>query len=255
MKEFRHYLMALDIKSRQVIAECRDERFSRKILIFESDDWGAIRVPSVDVHDSLVQCGYDLDSRPYEHLDGLECDKDIAELINVLTSFKDKQGNHPIFTLNYLSANPDFDEIKRNDFKFYYWESIDTTYRHYDSSANVIELVKEGVKKGVFEVEFHGREHFDITKWLNELQINNEDILKAFSYNMCGIFPKDNPAYGNKYLVALNADDSVVHRSIEEGIREFNRIWGHSPKSFIAPCYTWNRNAEEVLAMMGIKII
>lgn len=255
MKKIRHYFTALDIKLHQAIAEFRDSQLSRRIVIFESDDWGAIRVPSAKVHDSLVKCGYDLDRRPYEHLDGLECDQDVAELMKVLTSFKDNQGNHPIFTLNYLSANPDFDEIRRNDFKSYDWEPIDTTYRHYDSSANVIDLVKEGIKEGVFEVEFHGREHFDITKWLKDLQINNEDVLNAFSYNMCGIFPKDNPAYGNKYLVALNADDSFIRRSLEEGIREFIRIWGYNPKSFIAPCYTWNRNVEEVLAKMGIRII
>ncbi len=170
MKTVRHYLSAASTILRQQIAQHRDKSFGvRKILIFESDDWGSIRVPSKAVHDQLIELGYALDSRPYERFDGLESDSDVRELSELLCSFRDRHGNHPIFTLNYLSANPDFDQIEESNFREYHWQPIDKTYTDYDGSANVIDTVKFGVGKGCFALGFHGREHFATHQWLNEL--------------------------------------------------------------------------------------
>lgn len=255
MKSICHYLSAASLKLRQTIAQRCDKRLNRKVIIFESDDWGAIRIPSTEVHDKLVSEGYELDSRPYEHLDGLERDNDVERLTDVLSSFTDSRDKHPIMTLNYLSANPDFDKIRESNFKNYFWEPIDITYQKYNSSLQVMDLVKNGIRKGIFEVQFHGREHFDIPKWLHALQVGNEDILTAFSHRICGIFPKDNPNLGNKYMVALKANDIFINKAFNEGITEFERIWKYKPQSFIAPCYTWSKQIEPLLLALGIKII
>lgn len=255
MKSVNYYFSALSSLLNQRIAERKDVKFGRKIVIFESDDWGAIRVPSSKVHDELIAKGYNLDNRPYERFDGLERDKDIEALTQTLVQFSDRRGNHPILTLNYLSVNPDFDKIRASNYQSYNWEPIDITYREYESSARVIQLVKEGIGKGVFEVQFHGREHFDIPKWLEALQLGNIDIHTAFDYKMCGIFPKTNPAYGNKYMVALKADAEYLMDVINQGITEFTRIWGNGPRSFIAPCYTWDSALEATLKDNGITVI
>ena len=255
MKSMGYYYSAIILRLQQLIAESKDERFHRKVIVFESDDWGAIRVPSSEVHDLLVAEGYNLDVRPYEHLDGLEQDNDVVKLAQMLASFTDTKGHHPRLTLNYLSANPDFEKIREANFKEYHWEPIDDTYANYESSGNVIYLVKDGIRNGVFEVQFHGREHFDIPMWLHALQTGDKDILTAYSHGMCGIFPKDCPSRGNKYMVALKAEDAFTHEAIEEGISEFSRIWGRRPESFIAPCYTWHKNHEHCLAKNGIRVI
>lgn len=255
MKSINYYFSAISSLLNQRIAESRDAKSGRKVVIFESDDWGAIRVPSSKVHDELIAKGYNLDSRPYERFDGLEQDRDIEALIKTLSQFSDRRGNHPILTLNYLSVNPDFDKIRANNFQSYDWEPIDITYREYESSASVIELVKNGIGKGVFEVQFHGREHFDIPKWLEALRLGDSDIHTAFNYKMCGIFPKNNPAYGNKYMVALKADTEYLMDVINQGVTEFTRIWGHRPQSFIAPCYTWDTAIESTLNGNGIRMI
>ena len=46
MKSLSYFLNAANIRFRQSMAEWQDNKFKRKIVIFESDDWGAIRVPS-----------------------------------------------------------------------------------------------------------------------------------------------------------------------------------------------------------------
>lgn len=255
MKSISYYFDAVNIRLQQNFAKLRDYQFNRKYLIFESDDWGAIRVPSKKIHDYLINLGYDLDSRPYECLDGLECNQDVENLKDLLMRFKDKKGKHPVFTLNYLSANPDFDKINNSKYNSYYWEPIDITYQKYENAENVINLIKEGIAKGVFEIEFHGREHFNIPKWLLALQRGNVDVLTAFNNRMCGIFPKNNPQEGNKYMIALEAENSYIEKFIQEGILEFKRIWGCNPRSFIAPCYTWDRAVEQILSKAGINII
>ncbi len=255
MKTIGHYLSSLSLILKQSIAECKDIRLGRKIIIIESDDWGAIRVPSTETYNALKSLGYDLDCRPYEHFDGLESDEDVKALAETLFQVSDRYGHHPIFTLNYLTANPAFEKIRASNFKSYYWEPIDNTYKQYRSSGHVIELVKRGIENGVFEVEFHGREHFDIPMWLQALQEEDKDVHTAFRHGMCGIFPKDNPSRGNKYMVALKGDNEYLTEVINQGNAEFMRIWGYTPKSFIAPCYTWSPEAETILAKTGIKII
>lgn len=255
MKTNSSLFKSVDNRLRRLIAESRDLRVrDRKIVVFESDDWGAIRVPSKDVHDTLIELGYDLDSRPYERFDGLERDEDVVNLANLLKRFTDTKGNHPIFTLNYLSGNPCFEAIGSNGFKAYQWESIEKTYKTYNGGERVIEIVKQGEKDGVFDVQFHGREHFDVEAWMEALRKGDEDVMTAFEYGMCGIFPKTNPSIGNKYMIAFKklSDSRSILR---EGYDEFCRIWGKKPKSFIAPCYTWPNEMEDELFQLNIEVI
>lgn len=231
----------------------------RHILIIESDDWGSIRVPSRQVYDALISEGYAMDSRPYERYDCLESNDDIDELQDVLLRFMDKNGNHPVITMNYLSANPDFEQIENGGFKQYYYETINKTYQRNEGSKAVIDLVKQGIRNGVFFPQCHGREHFNIPLWMNSLQEGDKDVLKAFKYAMCGIFPKANPSEGNKYMATFRVNNEkylgMYNEIVSESLKLFKEIWGFSSKSFIAPCYTWHDEMEKILYQGGVRII
>lgn len=241
------------------VNEKRDKKVSRHIVVIESDDWGAIRVPSRKVYDALMTEGYAMDKRPYERYDCLEADEDVKSLSEVLLKYRDKNGNHPIFTLNYLSANPDFQRIKEIDYKEYLYEDILCTYRRYSHSNNVFQLVNEGIKAGVFMPQCHGREHFNVCEWLKALQTWDVDVLTAFKYGMCGIFPKAKPSKGNQYMVALRSHDSksqqYVCNAVAQSLIMFREIWGFESRSFIAPCYTWNDKIEDTLYSHGVKLV
>jgi len=116
----------------------KDFRTNRHIVVFESDDWGAIRVPSRQVWEQLLAEGYSMDKRPYERYDTLETNEDVEALFDVLQQYKDSKGNHPIITANYLSQNPNFDAIRENGFTEYVGESIIDTYKSYPSSTGAI---------------------------------------------------------------------------------------------------------------------
>ncbi|MBK8547870.1 MAG: hypothetical protein IPL63_10985 [Saprospiraceae bacterium] len=83
----------------------------RKIVVFESDDWGSIRMPSQKVYDSLVSKGVRLDSQGgylFNKFDTLADEDDLTALFEVLQSVKDKNGNPAVFTTVCVAANPDF---------------------------------------------------------------------------------------------------------------------------------------------------
>ena len=236
-----------------------DKCTTRHIVVIESDDWGSIRVPSKKVWNALMSEGYAMDTRPYERYDCLESDEDVEALTEVLLKYKDFMGNHPIFTLNYLSANPDFKQIKKDSYKKYSFVTIEDTYQESISSSNVLNLIRNGINEGIFKPQCHGREHFNVLEWLAALQHGDKDVLIAFQYGMCGIFPKSNPIRGNKYMVALKSVDKksqqYVCDIVAQSLEMFNNVWGYRSRTFIAPCYTWNDKIEKVLRDNGVELL
>lgn len=259
MKTPKSIYKSLECRVKSAIYARKDFRTSRHIVVFESDDWGSIRMSNKAAWNALLQKGYAVDKRPYERFDTLESPQDMEALFEVLRKHTDSQGRHPVITANMLMANPDFDKIRKNNFQEYYYESITDTYNRYFGSNQVLDLMKQGHAEGLFMPQSHGREHFNIAEWIKALQRGDEDVMKAFDYGMCGIAPKAHPEVGNQFMVALRATDEnsqkVVDESVKEGLELFNALWGFSSKTFVAPCYAWNGRIEKVLAEHGVQLI
>lgn len=249
------------IKNRINNAYCqyKDFRTSRHIIVFESDDWGSIRMPRKKDWNELLNVGYAVDKRPYERFDTLESVEDLEALFEILSKYKDCKGNHPVITANMLMANPNFECIKESGYQEYYYEPIATTYERYFGNAKVLELMRQGYECGVFVPQSHGREHFNVAQWMKGLKEGNEDLLTAFKYGMCGIAPKAHPEQGNKMMVALRANDEREQKQIDniikEGLQMFEQLWGFKSKTFVAPCYVWNKDIEKVLAANDVELI
>ena len=91
---------------------------NRKIVVFESDDWGSIRMPSKLAYSNLLKKGIGVDKSLYDTLDSLEKKEDLEALFTVL---QDNKSDHslPIFTFNTVIQNPDFYKIKENNILYY----------------------------------------------------------------------------------------------------------------------------------------
>ena len=237
----------------------RDFRTDRHIVVFESDDWGSIRMSNKKDWNELLRMGYAVDKRPYERFDTLESPEDLEALFQVLYKYKDSNGNHPIITANMLMANPDFEKIKNSGFQKYYYEPIAKTYERYFGDTKVMKLMKQGLEAGIFMPQCHGREHFNVAQWMKGLQDGNEDLLTAFKYGICGIAPKASPEKGNQLMKALCAVNDEEQKDIDcivaEGMGMFDDLWGFKSKTFVAPCYCWNEDTEKVLATCGVRLI
>ena len=117
-------------KLKKMYINTRGFHTKRKLVVFESDDWGSIRMPSKDVFEHLKSLGDHPDKDAFLSNDCLENESDLQALYNVLSSVYDSKGNTPIFTLNFAMANPNFDKI---DFdKCWYCYEINSTYDHYN---------------------------------------------------------------------------------------------------------------------------
>lgn len=92
-------------------------RIKEKILIIESDDWGAIRTPSKEVLEKFIANGCDLKNSIYKY-DSLETSKDLEILFNVLNRYKGADGLPAQITANAIMANPDFQRIKDSNFHY-----------------------------------------------------------------------------------------------------------------------------------------
>ena len=95
-------------------------RTNRKIIVFESDDWGSVRMPSLTAFQYLESKGLDLsggDAYRYNQNDTLESSVDLEALFNVICPYKDQRNRPFVITAVSVVANPDFQKIKENNIK------------------------------------------------------------------------------------------------------------------------------------------
>lgn len=252
-------LQSVSNRLKKAYCEIKDYRTSRHILVFESDDWGSIRMSSQKHWSELLKMGYAVDKRPYERFDTLESSADLVALFDVLCKYKDCHGNHPVITANMLMANPDFEKIESTGFETYFYEPIKDTYQRYFGNSNVLNVMRQGIEEGVFMPQSHGREHFNVTLWMRRLQEGDEDLHNAFKFGMCGIAPLAHPEQGNKMMIALQAgnqeEQSRINRIVVDSLQMFEETWGFKSKTFVAPCYCWNEEIERVLSDNAVSLI
>ena len=230
-----------------------------KYVIFESDDWGSERIPSMESLNYLASCRIDVHRNPFNYLDSLETEDDLSALYEILIRFKDSKGNYPAITANCVTANPDFDKIRASGYDEYFYENILETYRSKKGCENAYSLIKEGIAAGIFYPQFHGREHLNVRQWLVALQSRNDLLLKAFNVGIYGIDLESESMMRPNFTAAFDAKSDCEfdeHRNIiRQGVTLFKDIFGYSSRSFIAPCYVWHPSLEILLNENGIKYI
>lgn len=226
----------------------------RKIIVFESDDWGSIRMPSREVYDTFISHGFNIAGSDYNRLDCLESDEDLSMLFEVLAGVKDKYGRPAAFTANTIVGNPDFDRIRQSGFSKYYFEPVTDTLERYAGSNKVYELWKNGISENIFRPQFHGREHVNVVRWMEALQKKTPEIM--FTFDNHTTF-SGNGDYNFMEVLDYNSPSELadLKLSLSEGLDLFQKIFGFRSRSFIPPCYTWNSEVEKTLAEGGVRYI
>ncbi|MEI6680005.1 MAG: hypothetical protein WCL21_15430 [Mariniphaga sp.] len=239
------------IKNRVLLTfnKYRGSKINRKIVVFESDDWGSIRMPSAEVYHKLLDNGIRVDKCHYSRYDSLANVEDFEMLFDILIKFKDVNGHHPVITANAVVANPDFDKIRESNYQQYFYEPFTETIKKYTNCS--FELWKQGMDEHIFHPQFHGREHLNVPRWMRALQQNSKEMHLAFDCNMFGISSIISNEKNPSFMAALDADcseDLFNQRLIlEEGLTIFQDSFGYKSKSFIAPNYTWHSSIENTL--------
>lgn len=212
-------------------------------------------MPSKEAFRALLKQGYPVDQRVFERYDTLEHASDVCALADVLRKHKQPNGTCPIFTLNVILHNPDFEAIRRDAFAAHHTEFFTSTYQRLNK-GNVPNVFSEGMQEGIFKPQLHGYVHYQTSRWMQQLQDPTSDARAAFDLEMVGVPSKDRPADGNRLMIALaadsEADEHLQVSDLSKAVEEFTRFFGFAPVSFIAPVYTWYDRVEEVLSTKGV---
>jgi len=231
---------------------------SEKLIVIESDDWGAIRMPSVEVLRKMQTCGISVDD-PFSSLDSLESNDDLERLFELLSSKKDNFECNPIISANCVVANPDFQRIQESDYTQYFFELITETFRRYPNHDKSFKLWKKGLENNIFFPQYHGREHLNVAQWMDQLKKGNRDYKVAFSFNTYSINSKEAGEKRNNLLAALDYNSAAqkqrVNESVVEGLEIFESLLGIKSDAFTPPCNVWGSDTEELLSMKGVKHI
>jgi len=103
----------------------------------------------------------------------------------------------------------------------------------------------------------HCREHLNIARWMTALQKGKKDAVTAFQHETIGIYASFCPENMFGYMDGLNMDSREelvnMRRILQDAMTQFEDVFGYRSKTFVAPCFVWNRDIEKILHEEGVK--
>ena len=244
---------------KSLIVNARGSLVFQKLVIIESDDWGAIRTSDKSALELLRKMNLNVDSCHYTKYDSLASSNDLEALMEVLSKVKNREGRSPILTANTIIGNPDFERIRQSDFMNYYWQDFRKSLQEYPNHNSSFSLWREAENLGIFYPQFHGREHINVSRWMTALQEGDEVTTKAFDLGICSLSAHILPRARGSHLAAFDGGDIELKYDraeiVREGLHAFRDIFGYASQSMIAPNYVWDDNIEEAAQKEGVKFI
>jgi hypothetical protein len=234
-------------------------RTKRKIVVFESDDWGSQRMPSNGIREVLCSKGVLPFPSKFDLFDSLEQNEDLHLLFDTLTGFKDINGNFPVFTALCNVANPDFSKIIDSDYKSYYYLSLADQIINDVNRHEVLRLWNQGHQDRIFTPEFHGREHLNVMAWLRAINIANSKSKSAFD---CGytslnpkIFKESNIEFQAAFDFEFKEDLTFQEQSIVDGLNVFEELNNRRARYFAPTNGPFHPKLDLSLSKGGIDFV
>ena len=245
----KNYINALGWKTKQ------------KYLVIESDDWGAVRMPSKKVYNKLVKSNIPVNKFSFDKHDSLESEEDLKALFGVLQKFNDVNGNPPVLTAYHVVANPNFEKIYSSNKKEYHYETIIETYARHEHTKKVPELIKEGMNKGLYLPQYHGREHIHVKRYMEA--INSDSYKEQIAFENRAIVSSKstvcNNHYKSDYFKGFDYNNSKELKDIEtihrDGLMVFKKIFKMPSITFIAQGSVWGDHILPMLKEEGVQLI
>lgn len=242
---------------RRYLSNALGWKTKRKIVVFESDDWGSIRTRSKADYDAMLSKGLNVDGSFFTKYDALESNNDLERFFNLLTEFKDSTGRHPVFTPMCIVANPDFEAIEQADYQQYSYKTVGETAKEYPNHDRLLEYWRKGARERLFVPALHGREHLNLRRYLKGVRDEANPGLKiAFEHRSIGA-SKYKGEQLIEYLGALYPETKEEIASLEtimaDAVKLFDEACGYKPTHFIGPNREPAKELDAVLAEEGVK--
>ena len=235
-------------------------RTNRKIVVFSVDDYGNVRLDSKEARARMDAEGSKIYSR-FDALDTLETTDDLSQLYEALSSVKDKNGKHAVFTPFALSCNIDFDAMQANHYEEFRNELLPVTFEKLESNQPQAykatwRLWKEGIAKGLMVPQFHGREHLNLAILNDKLKSKSHDVLTALK-NRSYTSINDDQYPTMHFPAAFDFWDFEENKAFEhiiaDGLNAFEKVYGYRAEHFNAPGAAEHHIIHEYLFANGVK--
>jgi hypothetical protein len=239
----------------------RGWKTNHKYLIIESDDWGAIRMPSKSTYNLFIEKKIPVNNLHIDKYDSLESEEDLNALFNVLTSVEDSKGNPAVLTAYQVMANPNFEAIEKNGRKEYVYETILETYKRHSHTQDSFAAIQKGMELGIYIPQFHGREHIHVKRWMEainsdsekeQLAYSNQAIISTFGNDDLKPYKKD---YFKGFDYETNQEAKEVEAIHQDGLRLFKKIFGMESITFIAQGTVWGDHLLPTLNKEGVRLM
>ena len=235
---------------------------SRKIVVISVDDYGNVRLDSTKARENMDKAGLKIMSH-FDAYDALETRRDLEMLYGALSSVKDKNGKHAVFTPFALPCNIDFEKMAENNYYNYFHETLPTTYQKLeakDSNAykGAWNLWKEGIDEGLMVPQFHGREHFNLKVFEEKLAKKDYELLTALNNRSYTSISSSGYATIN-YTAAFDfweySENDRFAKIITEGLDLFEKVFGYRSVHFNPPGGREHPIIHKALKDAGIKYL
>ena len=229
----------------------------RKIVALSVDDYGNVRVASKQARLNMDSDGLPVTNR-FDYYDSLENKDDLMGLYDALSSVKDVNGNHAVFSAFSLPANIDFEAMERENYQEYRYELLPDTFSKLSGYAGVFDLWKQGITEKLIVPEFHGREHLNIKLLMFLLERRDKEVLSCFrnrSYTSITSTPFNDITYPAAFSFDKYEENSHLESVIQDGLRCFENVFGVKSQHFTSPTMSENVVLHKALREKGISYI
>jgi len=233
------------------------KKTSRKIVVFESDDWGSFRFKSKAIRDHYMP-----NPKPGQWMhynDCFESYEDLQALENTLKSVTDQHGKPACFTFLMNPANPDFKKIKALNFEKYVYETFEQTLAKRNDGRHILEWYNSALSHELIEVGFHGREHLNVASWMNALKQGDAMARDGVKHNVWGqaklIFKDKKLSYRSTFLIENHTELEDLKISIKEGLGIIRDVFERPATYFLPPDGPYDLSLNQSLVEHGVKYI
>ena len=235
---------------------------NRKIIVFSVDDYGNIRLNSREARANMDKAGMKIYSR-FDALDTLETTEDLEQLFAVLSSVKDKNGRHAVFTPFALPCNIDFEKIEADNFEKFHFETLPNTFKKLATQQpqaylGTWDLWKSGIDRGFLKPQFHGREHLNLAIFNDKLRKKDTHLLTALkNKSYTSISDEDYPTMSS--MAALDfwdvKENEYLKTILKEGLTLFEDVYGYRSTYFTPPVFNIHFSLFQTLKDNGIQFL
>ncbi len=222
-------------------------RCAEPVLVLETDDWGLERRASSERLRAFGEPGERADEE-------METADDLRRLFDVLEQHRDAAGRPAAFSANFIVANPDHDAIARDRYEAYHEIPI-------GAREDLRSAYREGVERGVFCAELHGRRHFSVEEWLADLRRDVPGARQLSSERRHGglsLLKGQGHRYHTEYVswrTGVEPDEETLEGDLKTSLDALERLFGRRPLSTIAPHYVFSARTERAWRKAGLRFI